>query len=165
MALAPLSAGFQLLPLLPTSKLDPFGADFQVGGFVYVSVGLSNELPCEAGSFSHHVNPHSFCQSEVLRLYFPMLEPWVAPSFSLPSCGFQFIHIQMWDLLLCQLPLCLALQPLSCHESSPPLLPVSARPTSLDECFFFNSLVVGLPYSLVFWLCFVFKFVVILLVV
>ena len=39
-------------------------------------------------------------------------------------------------------------------------LPVSAPPTGLDECFFFISLVIGLPYSLIFcqfWLFFVFK--------
>ena len=45
-------------------------------------------------------------------------------------------------------------------------LPVSSPPTGLDECVFFNSLVVGLPYSLIFWqfwLFFVFKFVVVLL--
>ena len=51
-------------------------------------------------------------------------------------------------------------QPPPCHESSPPWLPVSALPTSLDECFFFISLVVRLPCSLIlyqFWLFFVFK--------
>ncbi|KAF6104119.1 hypothetical protein HJG60_011166 [Phyllostomus discolor] len=39
-------------------------------------------------------------------------------------------------------------------------LPISTPPTSVDECFFFNSLVVGLPYSSIFcqfWLFFVFK--------
>ena len=39
-------------------------------------------------------------------------------------------------------------------------VPVSAPLTSLDECFFFISLVVGLPYSSIFcrfWLFFVFK--------
>ena len=36
MLLVQLSAGFQSLPLLPTSKLGPSGADSQVGGFVYV---------------------------------------------------------------------------------------------------------------------------------
>ena len=49
--------------------------------------------------------------------------------------------------------------------SSPPQLPISTPPTSLDECFFFNSLVVRLPYSTIFWqfwLVFVFKFVVVL---
>ena len=38
-----------------------------------------------------------------------------------------------------------------CHRSSLPQLPVSTPPTSLDECFFFSSLVVGLPYSSMFW--------------
>ena len=57
---------------------------------------------------------------------------------------------------------------LPCHASSLPQLPVSAAPTSLNECFFFNSLVVELPYRLIvwqFWLVFVFKFVVVLLLV
>ena len=39
-------------------------------------------------------------------------------------------------------------------------LPISAPPTGLDQCFFFNSLIVGLPYSVIFcqfWLFFVFK--------
>ena len=52
-------------------------------------------------------------------------------------------------------------------ESSLPWLPVSAPSTGLDGCFF-NSLIVGLPYSLIFcqfWLFFVFKFVVLVLVV
>ena len=47
-------------------------------------------------------------------------------------------------------------------------LPISTPPTGLDECFFFISLVVELPYGLVFcqfWWFFVFKFVVLLLVV
>ena len=51
-------------------------------------------------------------------------------------------------------------QLLPCHKSSPPRLSISAPPTGLDECFFFISLVVGLPYSLIlckFWLFFVFK--------
>ena len=36
MSLAQLSAGFQSLLLLLTSKLGPSGADLWVGGFVYV---------------------------------------------------------------------------------------------------------------------------------
>ena len=46
MQLALLSAHFQSLPLLPTSKLGLSGADSWVGGFLYVlnPVGLSNEL-------------------------------------------------------------------------------------------------------------------------
>ena len=47
-----------------------------------------------------------------------------------------------------------------CLQSSPPLLPVTAPPTGLDECFFFISLVVRLPCSSIFcqfWLFFVLK--------
>ena len=36
MVLAPLSAGFQSLPLLPTIKLSPSGANSWMGGFVYI---------------------------------------------------------------------------------------------------------------------------------
>ena len=36
MALAQLSAGFQSLPLLPTSKLGPSGSDSQVGELLYI---------------------------------------------------------------------------------------------------------------------------------
>ena len=36
MLLAQLSAGFQSLPLLLTSKLGPSGVDSRVGGFVYI---------------------------------------------------------------------------------------------------------------------------------
>ena len=120
---------------------------------------------CQAGSFSRCLNPHRFFQSEVLRLSFPALELWVA--LSLPSCSSCFILIQMWDYLVRQLPLCPVLQPQPCQESCLPQLPISAPPTGLDECFF-SSLVVGLPYSLIFcqfWLFFVFKFVVVLLLV
>ena len=101
-------------------------------------MGLSNELSCEAGSFSHPLNPHRFFQSEVLRLYFLALEPWVLQSVSLLSCSSRFIRTLMWDYPV--------FQPLPCHVSSLPWLPVSAPPTCLDECFF-NSLVVRLPYS------------------
>ena len=55
--------------------------------------------------------------------------------------------MQMWDHLVCQLPPCPVLQLLSCRKSSPPWLPIFAPPTSLDECFFFNSLATGLSYS------------------
>ena len=79
MPLVQLSAGFQSQPPLPTSKLGPSGADSQVGGLVYFLglCGLSNEPSCQARSFSCHCNPHRFFQSEVMRLYFTALEPWV----------------------------------------------------------------------------------------
>ena len=70
-------AGFQSLPLLSVSKLGPSGADSWVGGFVYIlgPVGLSNELSCDAGSFSCCLNHHRFYHSEILKLYFPELDP------------------------------------------------------------------------------------------
>ena len=96
-------------------------------------MGPSNGLSCETGSFSHHCNPLRFLQPEVLRLYLPALEPWVAGSVLLPSCFSQFFQKQMWDHPVCQ--------PLPCRMSFPPRLPISSSPTSLDEGFFFNSLV------------------------
>ena len=92
-------------------------------------MGLSNELSCEAGSFSHcHLNPHKCFQSEALRLHFPALEPWVAQSVLLPTCSSQFIHMQMWDRPLCQL----AGPPATTwSQSSPPLLPVWMNVSSL----------------------------------
>ena len=105
-----------------------------------------------------------------------MQEPWVAWSilfpivpFSLSACECGIAH---WNATA--LPSLPAAALLPCHESSPPdclsppeclsppLLPV------LGECLFFNSLIVGLPYSSIFyqfWLVFVFKFVVVLLLV
>ena len=103
---------------------------------------LSKGLSYEAGVFSHHCHPHRFLQSKVLRLYFPMLEPWAVWSVSLPSCSW-FIHTQMLDHLV--------LQPPPCHLSSLPQPPISVPPTCLNDCFFFNSLVVRLSYTSVFW--------------
>ena len=51
-------------------------------------------------------------------------------------------------------------QSLGPASSCPPRLPISAPPTGLDECFFFISLVVGLPCGSIFcqfWLFFYFK--------
>ena len=72
-----------------------------------------------------------------------------------------------WGLLAVALPApfhnpppCWVRQLLPCCESSLSHLPVSAPPTGLDECFFFISMVVGLPCSSIFcqfWLFFVFK--------
>ena len=59
-------------------------------------------------------------------------------------------------------------QLLCCNKSSPPQLSVATLPTGQDECFFSNSFIVGLPYSLIscqFWVFFVFKFVVVLVLV
>ena len=148
MLLVLVSDGFQSLPWLPTINLGPSGADSRVGGFVYIlqNVGLSSELSYEAGSFSCCVlySYRSF-QSEVLM---PPPPP--------PAAG-----------TLCCCAVCLTSQlflPVYLHvnvgPSGPPAaalprvlsacLPISVPPTGLGECFFFNSLVVGLPYSSIF---------------
>ena len=124
--------------------------------------------PVRLGVSSTTTTPTGFFQSEVLRLHFPSLEPWVAQSALLPSCSPQFMRTQMWDcLLLLLLPHLVCQLPPFC-KSSPLWLLVSTPPTSMDECFIFNSLAVEFPYSSIFWqlwLIFVFKFVVVLLVV
>ena len=72
-----------------------------------------------------------------------------------PRCPSWFTCTQMWDHLVNQ--------QLLCCKSSMPQLPISASPTILDECFFFNSLVVGLPYSSIFWQFWLFLFLNLLL--
>ena len=129
-------------------------------------MGLSNELSCEAGSFSYcHLNPHKCFQSEALRLHFPALEPWVAQSVLLPNCFSQFICTQMWDHQLPPHPSGTLVATLRCILStmSLPLLPVwmnvsSLIPWSLDfhtvqfsgssAYFLFLNLLLSF-----FWLC------------
>ena len=110
-----------------------------------------------------------------LRLYFPELGPWVTPSVLLPCWTAHSTSRRLAG----QLPPCPHGSTV-CHltgsakhclaHPAPPAttlpqvlsaqLPVSTPPTGLDECFFFNSLVVGLSYSSIFcqfWLFLVFK--------
>ena len=86
--------------------------------------------------------------------------------FSAVPPGLSGVNVGLHGLLAVTLPTLFIPQSASlwvqphCHESRQPQLPISAPPTSLDECFFFISLVVGLPYSWIFcqfWLFFVFK--------
>ena len=93
-----------------------------------------------------------------------MLEPWVLWFVLLPSCSSWFICKQMWDCLLCQSlphPFSLLATPLPLVLSAP--LPISAPPTGLEECFFFNSFIVGLPYSSIFCQFWLFLFLNLLL--
>ena len=129
-------------------------------------VGLSSALSCEAGSFSCSRNPHRFSQPEVLRLSFPTPAPWAVQSVLLPSCSSWAICIRTWGHQTLPHLFSPSAATLTRVLSTP--LPVSALPTGLVECFFYNFLVVRLPYSSLFWqfwLFFVFKFVVVLLLV
>ena len=123
-------------------------------------MGLSNELSREAGSFSHcRLNPHRFVQSDILRLFF--LPGTLGCVVCLAPKLFLLVYLHA-NVGLPTPPAAASLRVLSAW------LPVSTPPTGLDDCFFFNSLVVGRPYSSIFWklwLFFVFEFVVVLLLI
>ena len=123
-------------------------------------MGLSNKFSCEPGSFPCCRNPHRFFSFRSFETLFAHAGTLGCRVCLAPSCSSWFIHMQMWHHPLRQPPpFC---------ESSPFWLPISTPPTSLNECFFFNSLVVRLVCSLIFyqfWLFFVFKFVVLHLVI
>ena len=151
--LAPVSAGFQSLSSLPTSKLGPSGADSWVGGCVYVlgpCGSLQQTLLWGWKFLLLRPQPPQVFSIRGLRLYFLALQPWVVWCVSLRICSSWFICVWMWDCPLHQPLPCQVHQPQRCHKSSLPRLPVCAPSPGLDECFFFNSLVVRLPYSSIF---------------
>ena len=107
-------------------------------------MGLSQGLSCEAGSFSCcRPNPHRFFHSG-LRLYFPVLEPWVAQSARSPPFVLVYLCTNVG-------PQGLLPAPFVPHSTSPgstmatrvlsTRAAVSTPPTGLDECLFFISLV------------------------
>ena len=161
MPLSWLSPCFQSFSPLFTSSLGPL---VLICGWIDLCtfqdhVGLSNQLSCEAGSFSCCLNPYRFFTARGFEALFP--------------------HTGTLGCSVCLIPqLFFPVYPHKCGpapSSSPriavsplPRLPVSTPTTVLDECFFLFVLVVGLPYSLLFQqfqLFFVFKFVVLLMVV
>ena len=130
-------------------------------------MSFSNGRSCETGSFSCLHNPHristvrgfdsSVSCAETLALVVCVTPQLFLPAYRLmnvgPPCPPATTSLA-WSVAL---PCVISTQP-----------PVTAPPTDLDEYFFFNSLVVRLLYSSVFWqfcLVFVFKLVVVLLLV
>ena len=91
-------------------------------------MGLSSELSCESGSLPCcRLNPHG-CFHSGLRLYFPMLEPWVARSASLPTVYLVYLcpaNVGPRGLLVVGLPAHTppVLVPPGPWESSPPRCP------------------------------------------
>ena len=171
MAFAPLSASFQSIPPLPTSKLGPSGAASRVGGLVHVLGTLwisPANSPVRLG-----VSPAAASTpTGVFNQWFEALFPHTG------TLGFEVRHLVHQLLLHCQLQPglpCSTIRHLtgsaSCPLAASPLHPVAhllSSPSGLDECFFFFSLVVGLPYSSIFcqfWLFFFFLIVVVLLLV
>ena len=153
--LAPLSAGFVTSPHYPQAKWALLVLiRGWVGGFVYIlgTYGSLQQTLLWSWEFLPLLpQPPQVFSISGLRLYFPALEPWVAQCF-IPQLFLPFyLHSSVG---LPALPGTALPQVLSTQ------LPVSAPLTSLDECVFFNSLVVELPYSPIFWqlwLFFVFK--------
>ena len=123
----------------------------------------SDRLSCEIGSFSHP------CKSQIFTV-----RGFEAFFSGTGTLGYK-ICLALWLFFLVYLhrvwdrwgPPATALPAWSASLlAAHPLCPRYPSPPSLHECFFFNSLVVRLPYSLIFrqfWLLFVFKLIVILL--
>ena len=175
MLLDQLLAGFQSFPLLPTNKLGPSGADLWVGGFVYGSrtlwvsptnsplrLGVSSATTNPIGSYSQRFWGYSFLHWNP-GLHSLSHSPVVPPGLSKCICATCTLSPHPLSMPAAISPACSITMP---HVLSG-LAAVSTPPTSVDECFFFNSLVVELSYSLIFWqfwLLFVFKFAVLVLV-
>ena len=145
-----LSASFQSLPPLPTSKVGPSGADSGWVGLCtfWDPVGLSKELSCEAGSFSHCCLNHQWVFNQWVEALFPhtgalglrglFWSPFVPPGLSERECGTaQSVSLCLMGSTSCSLP-APVFQPLPCPESSPhscaspPLLPVWMNVSSLS---------------------------------
>ena len=155
MLLGQLSAGIQSPPLLPTSRLGSSGADSWVDGIMCI-LGHCGPLQQALLCGWEFLLPTQFPPVYSVRCFEALFPPYwnpgwhglscspvVPPSLSTCKCGttlstsYQLVH---------PLPPCLPgplVTTLSC-ASSLPWLPTSTPPTSLNECFFFNSLVVGL---------------------
>ena len=88
MAPASLSSGFQSFTPLPTIKLGPSGAGSRVGGLVHILGpygSLQRPLLLGWESLLLPPQPPRALSIRGLRLYFPVLEPWVVRSASLPA--------------------------------------------------------------------------------
>ena len=142
------------------NRIGPFWSRFWVGGVVHAlrPCGSLQQTLLWGWEFLLLVpRPPQVFSVRGLRLYFRcwslgllslFQSSVVPPSFSSRECGTTLSASHR----LAMGPLCLAAR--------------FRPPTGLDECFFFNSLVVGFPYSSIFcqfWLFFVFKFVVLVL--
>ena len=159
-------ASFQSLPLLPKSNLGPFDADSQVVGWVCVHSRTLWVSPTNSSARLGVSSAATSTSTSVFNQWFEALFP-CAGSLGCEVCFtpqfFLLVYAHMnvelptppvlpwWvrQLLPCQPAAALPAQVLSYCLAASPLCP-SAPATGLDDCVFFNSLVVGLPYSLIF---------------
>ena len=151
-----LSPCFQSLPTLPTSILRPFRCWF-LGGWACVCSRILWAPPMTSpvrlgvsptatttltGFYSQRFWGFSFlCWN--FGLCSLSRSPVVSPDLSACECG----KSQSSSCCLA----CAGLPAAAFHAYLLPRLPISSFPTSLDACFFFNFLVVRLPYSLILW--------------
>ena len=152
MPLGKLSVGFQSVLPLPTSKLGPSGAASWVDDFMYVlghCGSLQRTLPWGWEFLPLPQLPQVFSVwgFEALFPHTGTLgcEVCLAPQLFLPV----YLHANVG---LPALPVTASPGPPA--SALPWVLstqwPISAPPSSLDECLFFNSWVVGLPYISIF---------------
>ena len=132
-------------------------------------MGLSNNLSCEAGSFSCCCLNPTGVFNERFEASFPHAGALgCLVCFAPPLFLLVYVCANVGLLLLLAVALSAGFIPQSATSLGPAgllrvlsaRLPVSTPPPGLDECFFFISLVVGLPGSLIFcqfWLFFVFE--------
>ena len=92
-------------------------------------MGLSNELSCEAGSFSRCLNPHRFFSVRGFEALFPCTGTLNFMICLTPQLFLPVISTQMWDCQVLQLPPCCESSLPGC--SSPPLLRVWMNVSSL----------------------------------
>ena len=170
MVLAPLSAGLQSLTSIPTIKLGPSSAASRVGGW---SCAHSRLLWVSPMNSSVRLGVSPAAASTPMGVFNQRLEA-LFPHAGALGCSVCFTPSTVPSgLSVCECgasgsasgrtacPVRSTIHHFSGSSCpSPPWLPLSAPPTGLDECFFFISLVFGLPCSSIFcqfWLFFVFK--------
>ena len=165
------NGGFHSLPPLPTSKLGPSCADSQVGGFVYILGPCKTLQQTPLWGWEFLSSPQTLLEFYSQRFWCFIPLHW-NPELHGLSC------FPVVSPILCTHK-CEIIRSASHHLTNPgtpaatlpQILSAPAAclcPSCWSGCFFFNCLVVGLPYSLIFWqfwLCFVFKFVVFLLLI
>ena len=98
MALASLSVGFRSLPLLPTIKVGPSGADSRVGEFVHAlgpCGSLQSPLLWGWEFLQLPPQPPQLFSISDLRLYFSTLELWVAQSVTWSTSCFLAGQLQL----------------------------------------------------------------------
>ena len=155
MLLARLSLHFQSLPPLPASKWHPSscwpGADSWVGELVYILGfhGPLKQILLRLEVSSAAPTPTGFYSLRLWGFIFSTLEPWVVITHPPVVPPDFYLHTNVGPP---------SLSAATSHLSSLPQLPLSAPPTGMDECFFLNSSVVGLPYSSIFWQFWVFLY-------